>query len=766
MKVIVAEKPSVAASFAKILGVTTRKQGCFENSEWIITWCVGHLVSLCYPHEYDEKYKRWQFETLPFLPSNYKYKVLDNVKDQFKVVKSVLQNPAVSVIYNAGDSAREGELIQRLVYEMAGVAGKKTIMRIWIDSQTDEEMLRGLREAKPDTGWYDNLYDAGKLRQIEDYAMGINFSRALSIRYGAVLARAAGMDHTAIAIGRVMTCLLGMIVDRERSIRDFVETPFYKVADTITVGNTAIELGWKAVEGSDYFKSDLLYGDNGVGFIKRESAKELIAKNQNFPTIIENVEQKTEKKFAPLLFNLAELQNECSKRFKISPDETLQIAQTLYEKKLTTYPRTDARVLSSAVAEAKEITKNINGIQRYMPCAAYAGRIITEQLYNGLSNTRYVDDSKVSDHYAIIPTGQGFEAMGSITPTEKQVYELITRRFLAIFFPPAEYKKCLITAKTGNEKYFTSSTIKVKNGYLEVYENEQKGSSEGNLAVLEALTKGSSHTTSLSVKEGKTSPPRHFDSGNIVLAMEAAGNLIEDETLREQIKGNGIGTSSTRAEVLSKLIKINYITLNKKTQIIGVSALGEMVYEIVKATIKDMLSPKMTASWEKGLSGVADGNVSYEDYFQKLNNFVSVKTNGVKNNDCTDYICQQIMPYAVKKDFQTAPATGGTYEKEKLGASCPVCGGELVSTPYGWGCSNYKKDGTGCYFSFGTKLCGKEISKTQILKIFKSGQTDEIKGFKKKDGTAFNARLCIADGTDKNGVTKKMLSFCRKPQTS
>ena len=633
--VYIAEKPSVAQEFAKALKLNTRKKdGYLESDEAIVTWCVGHLVTMSYPEVYDEKYKRWSLETLPFMPKEFKYEVIPNVKKQFQIVSGVLNRQDVATIYVCTDSGREGEYIYRLVEQMAEVKGKKR-KRVWIDSQTEEEILRGIREAK-DLEEYDNLSASAYLRAKEDYLMGINFSRLLTLKYGNSISNYLGHKYTVLSVGRVMTCVLGMVVRREREIREFVKTPFYRVLSSISLEEKNFDGEWKAVKGSKYFESLDLYKENG--FKEKVKAEELIAylsDGEPLTCTVTAIEKKKEKKNPPLLYNLAELQNECSKRFKISPDETLRIVQELYEKKLVTYPRTDARVLSTAVA--KEIHKNLNGLSKYDMASPYLKDIVAFGSHKGLEKTRYVNDKQITDHYAIIPTGQGLQALNSVSHTATQVYDTIVRRFLSIFYPPAVYQKVSITTKIKEESFFSNFKVLAEEGYLKVVGtgNAGKQDSESDMdmnffELLQTVKKGTVlPVKELTIKEGETSPPKRYNSGSIILAMENAGQLIEDEDLRAQIKGSGIGTSATRAEILKKLIHIKYLMLNKKTQIITPTLLGEMVFDVVEHSIRSLLNPELTASWEKGLTYVADGEITSDEYMMKLEHFINSRTQGV-----------------------------------------------------------------------------------------------------------------------------------------
>ena len=629
----IAEKPSVAQEFAKALKLKlNRKDGYLESEEAVVTWCVGHLVTMSYPEEYDPSLKRWSLETLPFIPEQFKYEVIPAVAKQFKIVSGLLNRPDVDTIYVCTDSGREGEYIYRLVEQQAGVHGKER-RRVWIDSQTEEEIVRGIREAK-DLKEYDNLSASAYLRAKEDYLMGINFSRLLTLKYGNSISNYLHTKYSVISVGRVMTCVLGMVVRREREIREFVETPFYRVLSTIGEAEESFEGEWKAVEGSRYFESFDLYKENG--FKEREKAEELVAYLEAPSPVtcqITAIEKKKEKKNPPLLFNLAELQNECSKRFKISPDETLRIVQELYEKKLVTYPRTDARVLSTAVS--KEIHKNLNGLMKYEPAVSYLQEIVSFGSHKRLAKTRYVNDKQITDHYAIIPTGQGIGALKSVSALSAKVYDVIVKRFLSIFYPAAVYQKVSVTTKVKEESFFSNFKVLAEAGYLKVVNEEnqsqEKSADQKMFERVNALKKGMVLPVSaFEIKEGKTSPPKRYNSGSLILAMENAGQLIEDEDLRSQIKGSGIGTSATRGEILKKLFHIKYLSLNKKTQIVTPTLLGEMIYDVVEHSIRSLLNPELTASWEKGLTYVADGDITPEEYMQKLDHFIVSRTMGVK----------------------------------------------------------------------------------------------------------------------------------------
>lgn len=684
----IAEKPSVAQEFANALKISGRRaDGCIESDTAVVTWCVGHLVTMSYPEAYDPKYKRWSLQTLPFLPKEFKYQVIDGVSKQFKIVSKLLNRKDIDTIYICTDSGREGEYIYRLVDQMAEVKGKAR-KRVWIDSQTEEEILRGIREAK-DWTEYDNLASSAYLRAKEDYLMGINFSRLLTLKYGPTISNYMKTDRTVLSVGRVMTCVLGMVVRREREIRDFVKTPFYRVIGNFESQGMNFDGEWRSVESSRYYQSPFLYKENG--FKERKYAEELIGalqEKQPMTAVLAKVEKKKETKNPPLLYNLAELQNDCSKMFKISPDETLRVVQELYEKKLVTYPRTDARVLSTAVA--KEIHKNIGGLRNFEPVREFAAEVLEQGSYKGIAKTRYVNDKQITDHYAIVPTGQGFGAMRSLGPLAMKVYEVIARRFLSVFYPAAIYQKYSFELAMGQEHFFSTFKVLAEPGYLKVADvsrfrkkagdsaakdtsgetggadkesggPEEKEESEVNqkdlenpqfVAMLGTLKKGMElPVSSLTIKEGETSPPKRYSSGSMILAMENAGQLIEDEELRAQIKGSGIGTSATRAEILKKLVNINYLALNGKTQIIMPTLLGELIFDVVNASIRQLLNPELTASWEKGLTYVAEGSITPDEYMEKLEHFVAGRTYGVLklNNQ-----------YQLREFFE---ATGKNYKK-------------------------------------------------------------------------------------------------------
>ncbi len=644
----IAEKPSVAKEFAKALKENMKSfDGYMESDSYVVTWCVGHLVTMSYPDAYDEKLKKWSFDTIPFIPDKFKYEVISSVSKQFNTVKGLLNRADVSRIYVCTDSGREGEYIYRLVEQMANVKGKER-RRVWIDSQTEEEINRGIKEAK-DLSFYDSLSDAAYLRAKEDYLMGINFSRVLTLKYGNDVKNYLKKDKAVISVGRVMTCVLGMVVNREREIRNFVKTPFYRVIQSLPVKDEFITGEWRVTDESVYKDSPALYKENG--FKEKADAEKLIAyieAPEKEKAVVTKIEKKKESKNPPLLYNLAELQNDCSKLFKISPDQTLSYVQELYEKKLVTYPRTDARVLSTAVA--KEIYKNIGGLKNFSPLSEFAAHILEDGSYKNIGKSRYTNDKQITDHYAIIPTGQGLNSYGSLNDTAKKVYEVIARRFLAIFYPPAQYLKIALVTKTKTESFFSNFKVLTDPGYLAVMQysfakksdlsekpekegddTEESAADETVINFLSSLKKGDEiDFGTYEIKEGETSPPKRYNSGSIILAMENAGQLIEDEELRAQIKGSGIGTSATRAEILKKLVNIDYLNLNKKTQILTPTQMGELVYDVVEGSIKPLLEPKLTASWEKGLTMVADGTITSDEYMTKLSDFVIRRTNNVK----------------------------------------------------------------------------------------------------------------------------------------
>ena len=751
---IITEKPSVAQEFAKILKVSGRQNGYLENESYVITWCVGHLVEMVYPEEYDSKYKKWKLEDLPFLPKDYKYGVIKSVSGQYDVVHKMLHREDIDTVYWAGDAGKEGQTIEENIRNFGGVREGMQELRVWIDSQTEEEILRGIKEAKP-MREYANLGKSGIMRTIEDYAMGINFSRAMSVKYGNLLNDAAGTkSYTAIAVGRVMTCVLGMVVIREREIRNFIETPFYRIVGKFT--DAEIEAEWKTTEESAYYASPLLYKENG--FAKEEDAKAFLESLAGKEARVSSVEKGISKKKAPLLFNLAELQAECAKRFKISPDETLQIAQDLYEKKLTTYPRTDARVLSSAVA--KEISKNVSRLKGYEPVSQFVNAIMQSGTYRGIGRSAYTDDSKITDHYAIIPTGQLTE-LNSVNGLHRQVYDLIVRRFLSIFYPPAEYQTVKFIAKIEKESFFAGGKILKSPGYLCVLgkeaaeekdedggEKEEGTNAKTLLAMIEKLSENDVvPVRGMDIKEGKTSPPKRYTSGSMVLAMENAGQLIEDEELRAQIKGSGIGTSATRAEIIKKLVRVGYLNLNRKSQVLTPTMLGEMIFETVSMTVPELLNPKMTASWEKGLDGITRGTVDMGEYRAKLEDFIRRETLSMAQTDRKQELIKRIQPL-------TGRESRGAAARKKLGIKCPLCDGEVETTPFGYGCSNYRTNG--CKFSIGT-IAGRDLTEEEVTKLLTEGKTEILNGFVSKSKKKFSAALIYKK--DENGVPSIQFDF-------
>lgn len=751
---IITEKPSVAQEFAKILKVSGRQNGYLENESYVITWCVGHLVEMVYPEEYDSKYKKWKLEDLPFLPKDYKYGVIKSVSGQYDVVHKMLHREDIDTVYWAGDAGKEGQTIEENIRNFGGVREGMQELRVWIDSQTEEEILRGIKEAKP-MREYANLGKSGIMRTIEDYAMGINFSRAMSVKYGNLLNDAAGTkSYTAIAVGRVMTCVLGMMVIREREIRNFIETPFYRIVGKFT--DAEIEAEWKTTEESAYYASPLLYKENG--FAKEEDAKAFLESLAGKEARVSSVEKGISKKKAPLLFNLAELQAECAKRFKISPDETLQIAQDLYEKKLTTYPRTDARVLSSAVA--KEISKNVSRLKGYEPVSQFVNAIMQSGTYRSIGRSAYTDDSKITDHYAIIPTGQLTE-LNSVNGLHRQVYDLIVRRFLSIFYPPAEYQTVKFIAKIEKESFFAGGKILKSPGYLCVLgkeaaeekdedggEKEEGTNAKMLLAMIEKLSENDVvPVKGMDIKEGKTSPPKRYTSGSMVLAMENAGQLIEDEELRAQIKGSGIGTSATRAEIIKKLVRVGYLNLNRKSQVLMPTMLGEMIFETVSMTVPELLNPKMTASWEKGLDGITRGTVDMGEYRAKLEDFIRRETLSMAQTDRKQELIKRIQPL-------TGRESRGAAARKKLGIKCPLCDGEVETTPFGYGCSNYRTNG--CKFSIGT-IAGRDLTEEEVTKLLTEGKTEILNGFVSKLKKKFSAALIYKK--DENGIPSIQFDF-------
>ncbi len=712
-KLIICEKPSVARQFAKALNVSGNNEGYIENDEWIITWAVGHLIGLAAPDAYEERYARWALEDLPIIPSKYKYEVISGVAKQFKIVRGLLQR--ADAIYNAGDSGREGEYIQRLIFNAAGIENKKKILRVWIDSQTDAEIKRGIREAK-DESYYNNLSEAGYARAISDWLIGMNFTRALSKKFSYELNTSLGIsDYKKMAklnVGRVMTCVLGLVVDRENEIKNFKPVDYYKIDAELTGDSKA---HWKAVEGSRYFNLDILYSPEG--FKNKSDAEKLLSEfnNSKYLTVTET-ETKIEKKSAPLLYSLAELQSDCTKIFKISPDMTLEVAQSLYEKKMTTYPRTDARVLSSAVA--KEIKANLDGLWNKGVQKGNIQEILNNRWYNGIENSRYCDDKKITDHYAIIPTGE--VSLEGLSDLEEEIYQLIVRRFLSIFYPAAEYQKTsVVLTHENNEKFFASEKHLVNEGYLKVAgvpkKDEKDADANGDLT---ALKKGEKVNASYKMNTSTTQPPKRYTSGSMILAMENAGNLIEDEELRAQIKGSGIGTSATRAEVIKKLTEdVHHLNLDKKTQILTPTNIGYGVYNIVKRNSPRLLSPKMTASWEKGLSQIENGEITRKQYLEVLNKFVITTVEAIK----------------------AVEAKQGEYKKveSKEIGTCPICGGALLESEKAIYCKNRVKDEKkkGCHFVFAKTLGGKPLAREHIDRLISGRDTELITGIPNKAGT-------------------------------
>lgn len=739
-KLIITEKPSVARDFARVLNVKGNRDGYIENNEYVISWCVGHLVGMLYPEDYDIKYKSWKLEDLPFLPAEYKYGVLKPVAKQYNIVNGLLHREDIDTVYWAGDSGKEGQTIEENIRNFGGVREGMTELRVWIDSQTDEEILKGIREARS-MSEYESLGKSGIMRTIEDYALGINFSRALSVKYGRLVNDAAATKkYTAIAVGRVMTCVLGMVVYREREIRDFVETPFYRVMGNLTEEKIAAE--WKTSEGSRYLDSPLLYKENG--FKERENAQKLIDELTGKECRVDAIDKSASKKKPPLLFNITELSAECAKRFKITPAQTLQIAQDLYERKLTTYPRTDARVLTTAVA--KEIHKNLYGLRAYEPTSKYTENIINNKLYANLAKSQYVKDADVTDHYAIIPTGQVRELNG-ISEMHAKVYDLIVRRFLSIFYPPAEYLQVKLTTVIDTEKLFATAKVLKKKGYMEITgvskqkeEDDAELTEDGKkkvLAFIESLKKGDTvPVDSFEIKEGKTSPPKRYTEGTMMLAMENAGNLIEDEELRQQIKKTGIGTSATRGQILKKLVDIGYLNENKKTLILTPSKLGEMIFEVVDMSVPTLLNPEMTASWEKGLEGIINGTVDAAEYRKKLEDYIRRETLKMAGNDLTMSLAARIHPFTGKE-------SKGAATRKPIGAKCPKCGGDLTTTKFGYGCSNYWRDNDKCDFSISGTILSHAITEEEVRELSEKGITGVIKGFVSKNGKSFDAKLKI-----------------------
>ncbi len=717
---IITEKPSVAMEYASVLGVKGRKNGYLENEEYMITWCVGHLIAMSYPEKYDEKYKKWNLEELPFLPETYQYEVIPSVKEQYEVVHKLMNSREINTIIYCGDSGREGELIGRLVREYGGVKKGIKELRVWIDSFTREEILRGIREAKPLSD-YDNIAAAGMIRSIEDFAIGINFSRALSCKYGNFF-RSQSKSETkkGIAVGRVMTCVLGMIVEREREIRNFKQTEYYRIYSILD--NSGIAAEWKLTDKSILKRNKYLYEEKGI---LQESLADSFMAGLPEQVMISKLEKKTEKKYPPFLFNLTELQSECTKHFKVSPAETLAAAQSLYEKKLTTYPRTDARVLSSPVA--KVIEKTISGLKQYSDVTEYCEEILQAGWEEKISETRYTDDSKISDHYAIIPTGQGIEKLGELTELEKKIYELIARRFLSIFYPPAEYYKIQLEETAGQELFAASAKMLKNAGYLSVAGLAEEDKEKAvKIDMLEGLAEGDILSASYKKEKSHTSAPPRYTSGSMMLAMENAGNLIENEELRAQIKGSGIGTPATRAEIITKLVKIEYICLNTKTQMLTPHPDGEVVYEIVRKTLPELLLPKMTAEWERGLSEIEKGELSKEAYTEQL----------------YQYIRRQITAMKEKNVEQNYSRTSNENIEEEILGNCPLCGKAVKENSKSFYCSGYKE---GCRWSVWKNdkyfaVLGKKITKTLVKNLLKNGQV-QVKDLTSRSGKNYSITL-------------------------
>lgn len=722
--VIITEKPSVAQDFAKTLNVSGKNDGYIENENWIITWCVGHLVALLYPEAYDKKFEKWREEDLPFIPGTFKYGVIKSVAKQYKIVNNILHRNDVSTVYWAGDAGKEGQVIEENIRRFGGVGKGIKELRVWIDSQTQEEIKRGIREAKPMAA-YDNLANSGIMRSIEDYLMGINLSRMLTCKYGALLNNAANLTkYKPIAVGRVMTCVLGMVVKREREIRDFKVTNFYKVSAEFGNG---ISGEWKADKSSAYYNSVLLYSESG--FKKIEDAEMLCSKLKNKNGVVKDYSTSNSNKKAPLLYNLAEIQNQCSKLLKISPDETLSVIQSLYEKKLCTYPRTDSRVLSSAVG--KVILENIKGLHEGNYLTTFTEEIINNGLYKNINDTQYVDDKKVSDHYAIIPTGNmsNYSALNKI---ESCVFDLIVRRFLSIFYPAAMYKNVKAVISVDNEDFYLNSKQLINPGYLKVTGETDNDNSKNVIPEFKVGTAIS--VNNITVKEGKTSPPKRYTSGSMVLAMENAGQFIEDEELRQQIKGTGIGTSATRADIIKKLIANNYIDCNK-SQVLTPARLGEMIYEVVDNTIPELLIPELTAQWDKELEKIAEGELNSLEYQNKIEVYVRKAVERIKDENKNELLISKIKPFS-----------SGTVDKEsEITLKCPLCDGKIRKTQYGYACENYRGKDEGCSFAIPSKICEKSLTEKNIKDLITNKKTGLIKGFKSKSGKSFDAYLIYQD---------------------
>lgn len=720
-KAIITEKPSVAQDFAKILGVSGKHDGFIENDEWVITWCVGHLVSLLYPESYDEKYKKWNMADLPFIPDTFKYGVIGSVAKQYKVVHSVLHREDVSTVYWAGDAGKEGQVIEENIRRYGGVRSGIKELRIWIDSQTEEEIKRGIHEAKPMAA-YDNLANSGIMRAVEDYLMGINLSRVLTCKYGQIINNASGESkYRPISVGRVMTCILGMVVKREREIRNFKVENFYKLSAEFGSGFTG---EWKADSDSEFYGSLLLYNENG--FKKTEDAETLLNKLKGKNGVVKEFTSSNSKKKAPLLYNLAEIQNDCSKKFKLSPDQTLSIIQSLYEKKLCTYPRTDSRVLSSAVG--KVISENVRGLYDGNYLKRFTGEILNSGLYKKINDTQYVNDKKVSDHYAIIPTGN-LSDYSSLNEIESSVFDLIVRRFLSIFYPAAEYKNVKAVISIDGENFYLSSKELLSEGYLEII-NDDTDNSKKNIP---ELSVGSAiSVNNITIKEGKTTPPKRYTSGSMILAMENAGQLIEDEELRQQIKGTGIGTSATRADILKKLIANKYIDCNQ-AQVLSPNKFGEMIYEVVDNTISEFLVPELTAKWDKELEMIANGELSYIDYQNRIEVYVRDAVNKIKDENKNELLIEKIKPFS-----------SNTISND-ITLKCPLCDGRIKKTQYGYCCENYKGKEGGCSFAVSGKICEKNLTDKQVQDLVQKKKTGLIKGFKSKSGNNFDAYLVYKD---------------------
>ena len=754
--IIICEKPSVAATFCKVLNVRNKKDGYVESDDYYITWCFGHLIELFMPEDYDEALKKWQMETLPILPSEYKYKVKNDtgIKKQFKVIKELYHKSDVDTLYLAGDPAREGIYIQFLVLQKAGILPSIKKKVIWIDSQTEEEIKKGIKEAK-DIEYYQNLADSGYMRAIEDFSSGINLSRALSLKYGTLISRANGRKYGAISVGRVMSCVLGMVVEQERKVLSHKESYFYKVvASFVLKDGTSIDGEFNAVEGSRYYESPLLYQDkSGIktnGFEQKKDAEALCAASipsETNPYIIKSVETSTSKQYAPLLFNIADLQNECSKKLHISPDKTLELTQSLYEKKLVTYPRTDARVLSTAIA--KEIEKNLKKLQVIKRDEIEHIKAIG--LYKTIARSKYTDDSKISDHYAIIPTGENLGVLKSLSMAERSVFDIILTRFLCIFYEPCTYQNIKAVLENNGEKFFFSEKYISVPGFKKLLPTKEDSLSDVKFKYLSALKghEGSPAPIKIcQVKEGKAAAPKRFTSGSLILAMENAGKYIEEDELRERIKGSGVGTSATRAEIIKKLVRIKYLALNEKTQIVSPTNEGNMVYECLHLTLPELLNPKLTANWEMGLDKIVDGTISRNDFTEKMNRTIIAQVNKIKDGDISTELADAIKPFATEETVDIGPV--------ETSIACPLCGSRLIRFSKGYGCKAHRD--TGCPFFIGI-IVGKFLTESQVKELIHSGELKKVDGFKKKDGTKFSAGLILEDAIDKSGTPTKMVRF-------